>query len=402
MGTRNDTAVAQTGPAAKPGAGVEEAVRSRYAEAARAREEDLCCPNVQYDQRYLEAIPREIIDRDYGCGDPSRYAELGETVLDLGSGSGKVCYILAQRVGANGRVIGVDFNDEMLSLARRHQSAIAQRLGYSNVQFRTGRIQDLRLDHELLDQHLREHPVKNSASLLGMEAHADALRRTSPMIPDASVDLVVSNCVLNLVRDEDKQQLIREIYRVLRVGGRMAVSDIVSDEDVPEELKRDPELWSGCVSGAFREDQFLAALEEAGFYGITLDRFESRPYRTINGIEFRSVTVLAYKGKEGPCLERNQAVIYKGPWKEVHDDDGHVLERGRRMAVCDKTFAIYSRAPYRDQFVFVAPYQEVVKEAAKPFDCRGRAYRHPRETKGLDYRVTESSGQSCCCPDGCC
>ncbi len=381
--------------------GVEAAVRARYGQAARQREEGLCSP-VQYDARWLEAIPREILERDYGCGDPSRYAEPGETVVDLGSGSGKLCYILAQRVGPKGRVIGVDFNDEMLSLARRYQGEVAKRLGYANVEFRKGRIQDLRLDYELLDRYLKEHPVETSGGLLELEAHADLLRGSTPMIPDNSVDLVVSNCVLNLVRDEDKQQLIRELYRVLRVGGRIAISDIVSDEDVPEALKQNAELWSGCISGAFREDRFLEALEEAKFYGISVDRWESKPFRTIEGIEFRSVTVVAYKGKEGPCLERNQAVIYKGPWKKVYDDDGHALERGRRMAVCAKTFKIYSRAPYHDEFVFVEPYQEIPLEAAKAFDCRGRTYRHPRETKGMDYRVTETSGEARCGPEGCC
>lgn len=401
MGTKTETIRRGDSARGDGPVSVEAAVRARYQKAAREREENLCCP-VEYDARYLEVLPPEIMERDYGCGDPSRYAEAGETVVDLGSGSGKICYILAQRVGPQGRVIGVDFNDEMLSLARRHQVEITRRLGFSNVEFRKGRIQDLRLDYELLDRHLRDHPVENSSDLLELKAQADALRRTSPMIPDNSVDLVVSNCVLNLVRDEDKRQLVGELYRVLRVGGRIAISDIVSDEDSPPHLKQDPELWSGCISGAFREDLFLAALEDAKFYGITIDRFESKPFRTIEGIEFRSVTVLAYKGKEGPCLERNQAVIYKGPWKKVYDDDGHVLERGRRMAVCDKTFRIYSREPYRDEFILIRPFTEIPIEDAKDFNCRGRAYRHPRETKGLDYRVTETSGESCCGPEGCC
>jgi arsenite methyltransferase len=381
--------------------GVEAAVRARYEQAARQRAEELCCP-VEYDARYLEVIPREILERDYGCGDPSRYAEAGETVVDLGSGSGKICYILSQRVGSKGRVIGVDFNDEMLALARKHQREIAQRLGYSNVEFRKARIQDLRLDYEALDGYLRENPVRDSGGLLELEGHADALRKGSPLIPDGSVDLAVSNCVLNLVRDEDKKQLIHELYRILKVGGRVAISDIVSDEDVPGELKNDPELWSGCISGAFREDLFLAAFEEANFYGVTVDRWEPKPFRTIEGIEFRAVTVICYKGKEGPCLERNQAVIYKGPWKKVYDDDGHVLERGSRMAVCDKTYKIYSRAPYRNQVELVEPLAEVPLADAKLFDCRGRAKRHPRETKGMDYRVTEDSGEPCCGPDGSC
>jgi arsenite methyltransferase len=259
MATPTTSAQPQSKPDDEQNPGVEPAVRARYAEAAREPEEALCCP-VEYDAQFLDVIPQEILERDYGCGDPSRYARPGETVVDLGSGSGKLCYILAQRVGPKGRVIGVDFNDEMLSLARRFQGEIAGRLGYSNVEFRKGRIQDLRLDYSLLDEYLRDRPVESSSSLLELEAYADTLRRTSPMIPDNSVDLVVSNCVLNLVRDEDKQQLIQELYRVLRVGGRIAISDIVCDEDVPERLKQDPELWSGCVSGAFREDLFMQAL----------------------------------------------------------------------------------------------------------------------------------------------
>ena len=110
----------------------EKAVQKRYGRAARAQEEALCCP-VSYDPRYLEVIPAEILERDYGCGDPSRFLRPGDTVLDLGSGAGKICFIAAQIVGPTGKVIGVDFNPEMLALARKHQPAIAARLGYDNV-----------------------------------------------------------------------------------------------------------------------------------------------------------------------------------------------------------------------------------------------------------------------------
>ncbi len=106
---------------------VEEAVRDRYTQGARRREETLCCPTV-YEDRYLAVLPREIIERDYGCGDPSSHLNAGETVLDLGSGAGKICYIAAQIVGRSGRVIGIDMNEEMLALARRYQPEIAQRL----------------------------------------------------------------------------------------------------------------------------------------------------------------------------------------------------------------------------------------------------------------------------------
>lgn len=379
---------------------VERAVRERYSKGAAACETSLCCP-VDYDRRYLEVIPEEILERDYGCGDPSRYVRPGETVLDLGSGAGKICYIISQLVGPEGRVIGVDMNEEMLALANRYRREIGDRIGYHNVEFRRGKIQDLRLDLDRVDVYLRENPLQSAGDLQRYEEFVDLQRKTSPLIADNSVDLVVSNCVLNLVRDEDKHRLFREIYRVVKKGGRVAISDIVSDEDVPDHLKQDPDLWSGCLSGALREDEFLKAFADAGFYGVEIVDRSEQPWQTVEGIEFRSITVTAYKGKEGPCLERNQAVIYRGPWKAVIDDDGHTLYRGERMAVCDKTFQIYSKAPYAEDIILVPPREEVPVEQATDFACSKNARRHPRETKGQDYRVTEA-GEGCCGPEGCC
>ena len=209
--------------------------------------------------------------------------------------------------------------------------------------------------------------------------------------------------MLNLVRPDDKKALFAEMYRVLKPGGRVAIADIVSDEGVPEHFVNDANLWSACVAGAFQEEEFLKAFEDAKFHGIEIEELRSEAYQTVEGIEFRAVTVTAYKGKEGPCIERNQAVIYRGPWKQVVDDDGHTLERGARMAVCDKTFKLYSQAPYAGQFILVPPRQEVKLNDAGIFDCSRDHRRHPRETKGLEYNVTKISASGCgpdsnCCP----
>jgi hypothetical protein len=120
----------------------------------------------------------------------------------------------------------------------------------------------------------------------------------------------------------------------------------------------------------------------------------------VEGIEFRSVTIEAFKGKQGPCVERNQAVIYRGPFKEVLDDDNHRMERGRRYAVCDKTYNIYRKAPYAGSFEFVEPLNPIPVEEAKPFDCSRTSLRHPQETKGQDYKVTTDASQ--CCDGGTC
>jgi arsenite methyltransferase len=382
------------------GTRLESAVLARYGKASREVEACLCLP-VTYDRALLEIIPDEIIEKDYGCGDPSRYVQKGETVLDLGSGSGKACYIISQIVGASGKVIGMDFSTEMLDLARKYQRYIGERLGYENVEFRRAKIQDLKTDLEVLDQYLKQNPVQSVADLLSLQEFENQLRRERPLIADESIDVIVSNCVLNLVRPEDKTALFKEMYRVLKRGGRLAISDIVSDEPVPEHLAQDPSLWSACVSGAFQEEELLRVFEEAKFHGIQIEEFSSEPYQSVDGIEFRAVTVTAHKGKEGPCIERNQAVIYRGPWKEVVDDDGHTLERGARIAVCDKTFKLYSQSPYAGQFIVIHPRNEVAIENAGTFDCSRAHKRHPRETKGNDFQLTQS-GNACGPKSTCC
>ena len=333
---------------------IEADVTARYSAGAREKQAALCCP-VTYDKELLALLPHEIVEKDYGCGDPSRYVRAGDSVLDLGSGAGKICYMAAQLVGPGGHVIGVDMNDDMLALARKYQPQMAQRLGSDRVTFLKGYIQDLALDLAGMERHLAAHPVRTNADLIQLQAWQSAQRRDQPLIADASVDLVISNCVLNLVRDEDKQQLVREIFRVLKPGGRIAISDIVSDEPVPNHLKENAELWTGCVSGAFHEEEFLRVFTEAGFVAVGYDKWDSRPWRVVEGIEFRSVTLTAVKGEGTECLDRGHAVIYRGPYASVSDDEGHVYPRGARMAVCERTYRFLMQGPYQQDFIGIEP-----------------------------------------------
>ena len=167
---RRQTAMPPVGSAMKP--------RCLNVTATRRRKSKLVlCLPVSYDKSLLKVIPDEILEKDYGCGDPSKYIREGETVLDLGSGSGKACYIISQIVGPKGKVIGVDFNPPMLELARKYQKSIGDKLGFHNVEFRRGKIQDLKTNLELLDNILQDNPVRSVADLGGLEEYQ---RQDSP------------------------------------------------------------------------------------------------------------------------------------------------------------------------------------------------------------------------------
>ena len=230
---------------------IREAVRESYAAAAKAASAgsrsgcgpDGCgCGETVLDEDQREAFGAELYgieDRDdlpdaaklasLGCGNPTAVAELheGETVLDLGSGGGIDVLLSARRVGPTGKAYGLDMTDEMLELARRNQ----REAGIDNVEFRKGTIEDIPL-------------------------------------PDSSVDVIISNCVINL--SADKGEVFREAARVLRPGGRFAVTDIVADPDMPEATRRDLEQWAGCIGGALTPGDFERGLRDAGLAGVEI------------------------------------------------------------------------------------------------------------------------------------
>ena len=329
---------------------IDGAVLDRYTAGAQARQDALCCP-VDYDSSLLAILPQEIIERDYGCGDPSRYVRTGDTVLDLGSGAGKICYMAAQLVGARGRVIGVDMNDDMLALARKYQSAMAARLGGDRVTFLKGKIQDLALDIRAMQDWLAQNPVHGEADRLRLRQQENEQKAACPLIADNSVDLVISNCVLNLVADSEKQQMVSEVFRVLKPGGRIAISDIISDRPVPADMKQDPELWSGCLSGAFHEAEMPAMFAAAGFSAITYDKWEVQPWRVVNGITFRSVTLTAVRPAVANDGEACHELVYRGPFESVTDETGRCYRRGERVRVTEERHRLLTGPAYSGAFI---------------------------------------------------
>jgi arsenite methyltransferase len=224
---------------------IKEVVKEKYGQAAlrvttggssccgaAAAGEGSCDPITSnlYDPSQASQIPQEALLASLGCGNPTALAKLnpGETVLDLGSGGGIDVLLSAKRVGPTGKAYGVDMTDEMLALARENQ----RRAGIDNVEFLKGEIEQVPL-------------------------------------PDNSVDVVISNCVINLSADKDR--VLREAFRVLKPGGRFAVSDVVVRGDIPADIRRNVELWVGCVAGALEESEYRTKLAAAGFEGIDIE-----------------------------------------------------------------------------------------------------------------------------------
>jgi arsenite methyltransferase len=235
---------------------VREIVKDKYGKAAeRVRqgyENPGCCSDSGcgdpitsnlYDLEQIGSLPVEAVVASLGCGNPTALAELkaGETVLDLGSGGGIDVLLSARRVGPTGKAYGLDMTDEMLALARENQ----RKSGVQNVEFLKGEIEQIPL-------------------------------------PDNSVDVIISNCVINLSADKDR--VLAEAFRVLKPGGRFAVSDVVVRGEVPPELRRNMELWIGCVAGALEEAEYRDKLQRAGFKGIDLE--PTRIYRAADARSF--------------------------------------------------------------------------------------------------------------------
>jgi len=292
---------------------IEKKVSDRYAKAASTGEQ-MCCPT-SYDMANLKSfIPEEVLKISYGCGTPAglKTVRAGETVLDIGSGGGIDCFEASRLVGPTGRVIGIDMTDTMLEIARRNAVIVAGNLGYpsSNVEFRKGM--------------------------------ADAMPVT-----DGTIDLIISNCVINLA--PDKRKVFREMFRVAKPGGRFTISDIVADQPVPQYLIHDAEKWGDCLSGALTLTDYMAGMAEAGFIGIHL--IKSSPWQRIDGIHFFSVTLTGYKLPAIASAPSPRHATLRGPFSRVVDERGTTYLRGIPQALTVESARLLSQPPFAPLFV---------------------------------------------------
>lgn len=342
------------------------AVKAYYGQVLRTKNDlqtSACCTadSMPAYLRPIEAqLHDEVRDRFYGCGSPIPLALHGATVLDLGCGSGRDTYLLSKLVGPHGRVIGVDMTEQQLDVARRHRDHHAQAFGYakSNVEFVQAYIEDL----------------------------------AGAGIADASVDVVISNCVINL--SPDKLRVFSEIFRVLRPGGELYFSDVFSGRRVPQPLTHDPLLVGECLGGAMYIEDFRRMLRSVGCLDYRV--VKSQPIQINNPdlearagmIDFHSKTIRAFKlDLEDLCEDYGQVAYYLGTLPESpHSftlDDHHVFKTGQPMLVCGNTAAMVADSRYRAHFRVVGDRSVHYG----PFDCAPPA---------LGTAAGSGTGGACC------
>ncbi|MDP3333766.1 MAG: methyltransferase domain-containing protein [Methylococcaceae bacterium] len=310
---------------------ISESVRHYYGQVLQSSDDlktSACC-SIDAMPSYLKALLAglhpEVLERFYGCGSPLPLALAGKTVLDLGCGTGRDCYLLSKLVGPTGRVIGVDMTPEQLEVAVRHRDWHAERFGFANVEFLHGHIENL----------------------------------TTVGILDNSIDVVVSNCVINL--SPEKPRVLAEIFRVLKPGGELYFSDVFADRRIPAELRQDPVLLGECLGGALYWEDFRRILQDLDCPDvrkvkqnpISID--DPEVFAKIGMVKFDSVTVRAFKMPlEDRCEDFGQVAVYSGTI-DLHPhsfdlDDHHHFETGRPLRVCGNTAGMLAGSRYGNHF----------------------------------------------------
>jgi SAM-dependent methyltransferase len=315
-----------------------------------------------HHRKILAEIEDEILEKFYGCGSPIPPALEGQTVLDLGCGTGRDVYLASRLAGPGGFVIGMDMTEEQLEIARKHRETQMECFGYPvpNVDFRSGYIEDLR----------------------------------TAGIEDNSIDVVISNCVINL--SSDKKAVFSEIFRVLKPGGELYFSDVFAGRRIPRHLLDDPVLYGECLSGALYIEDFRRMLRDLGCPDyrtvssrkISIDdpEIESK----IGMIDFYSLTIRAFKlaTLEDICEDYGQIAIYKGNLPESpHEfvlDDHHVFPSGKPIPVCGNTASMLAKSRFKEYFTIIGDRSIHFG----PFDCKSPAT--------YNQEMTSSTNGSCC------
>lgn len=325
--------------------------------------------------------------------DWERLVRRGDVVLDIKSGDGERCLAAARLAGDQGRVIGIDTDVRALRTARGRLEEHARTVAAGRVRFAKIDVRDLSEDLEATESYIERNPITGAESLEDFRVWRESQRDLAPALAGRSVDLVLAHSFQQLLRRDDRRRALQQLYWVLKPGGNLVLSDVISDEPIPPDLQDDRSLWNQRLIGTFVESELMRALRDAGFVGIRLIGWQEAPLRVVAGVEFRAATIHAVKPTGVECIDRGDAVIYRGPYAQVVDDEGHLFLRGERMAVCERTFAFLVTGPFREDFIGVPGPEgrEPVPWCAPPGTKRSA-----QESKSAQKPPACGPGDGCC------
>jgi len=330
---------------------------------------------------------------------PEISVQPGQHVVILGVGQEWTLSKIAQRVGCNGSVRVIESEQAFLEQVKEQANGLEEQLGYINWRFDQTSLDDLRTDPLFLSQEVTNHPVNSITAYHHLQAVLETQRQDRPLVPTASVDMVIITHVINTLPQPRTVTMLSEAIRILRRRGRLILQLLLADEPIAKDM---PALPNGRVLRSIPlEQEIISLLTQAGYYGITYTQRAALPMKVIKGVELRAFLIEAYKGEQAEQIDRGHAVIYRGPWHEVRDEQGHSYVRGERVAVSEDSYQRLQQAPYQQDFFGLPCYLEVLANHAPPFDETTPHLRDPQITKGKKT-VFDLHSNGCDPSSGCC
>lgn len=333
----------------------------------------------------------------FDCFSASDFAD-AKRILIIGAQNLEHITQILEVIQPSAEVMILEEDKAIYTEASRYLSNYTEASGYKKVQLCRCDWTELKLDYNRLDNYLEKTKISKIEDYQELKQHIENQCREEPLIADGWADRVYVSAYR--FSKEKISTMLLQLFDITSKKGVLVMNTILSDERITKNV---PFNYKGVpCTYVPKEEEIVDLLTQHQFHGIQYSGRSTLPIKLVDRVEMRNFLIKAYKGKQGICLEKGHAVFYRGPWKEVIDDDGHKLVRGQRMAVCEKTFNVLTSQPYEQEVIGLEPYHMIAEAEATLFDCNQRPVRHPRVTKGIspittDRKIEEmSEGNKCC------
>ncbi|MCX7749367.1 MAG: hypothetical protein N2645_21115 [Clostridia bacterium] len=322
-----------------------------------------------------------------------------KNILVIGAANINNIVRIIETVSKDAKVLILENDETIHSNLLKTLNELKEETGCGNWELFRCYWDNLKLKQDLLEQYLSENSVVKIKDYNSLLKYVEWQCEDKPLVPEGWADLVYIG-TMNRFSKELSEKILSQVFDLSQRYGKVLVDIILSDERVTKYVQSSYEGIDYC--NIPKEEEIVDILARHSFHGIRYAWRAELPIKVVDSVELRPFLITAYKGKQGICIEKGHAVFYRGPWKEVIDDDGHKLVRGQRMAVCEKTFKVLTGVPYENEVVGISPYFMISDEEASLFDCSIRPVRDPKITKGLKSVKSAISDEEIAVSSKCC